>query len=235
MQAKYSMGMNNKKRRTLLVMSDHAFMAYELGLVVSRCCRSMDLNGALTAYSSAASLGVHPSADAFANLLSLAAGLGAQGSGCGTHREHEPPHSLHHALQVHAHMKRLGLSISEACHSALIRCCCLEAAPLRGFCFYRAMQAGGVGPKLRSFSSLLLALSYVGVGTGVGTVAVGAGVVGTALERVRARRVGFALYREMGDRYDIAPLERDYASLLRLCLPARLLHIVGVDTGARAA
>jgi hypothetical protein len=39
MQAKYSMGMNNKKRRTLLAMSDHAFMAYELGLVVSRCCR----------------------------------------------------------------------------------------------------------------------------------------------------------------------------------------------------
>lgn len=37
--AKYKMALNNKKRRTLLGMNEKAFHAYELGLIVSRCCR----------------------------------------------------------------------------------------------------------------------------------------------------------------------------------------------------
>jgi hypothetical protein len=36
---KYKMALNNKKRRTLLGLNDKAFHAYELGLIVSRCCR----------------------------------------------------------------------------------------------------------------------------------------------------------------------------------------------------
>jgi hypothetical protein len=30
---------NNKKRRLLMGLSDSAFMSYELGLIVSRCCK----------------------------------------------------------------------------------------------------------------------------------------------------------------------------------------------------
>jgi hypothetical protein len=37
--AKYKMALNNKKRRTLREMTPNAFHAYELGLIVSRCCR----------------------------------------------------------------------------------------------------------------------------------------------------------------------------------------------------
>lgn len=37
--AKYKMALNNKKRRTLMSMSEKAFHSYELGLIVSRCCR----------------------------------------------------------------------------------------------------------------------------------------------------------------------------------------------------
>lgn len=37
--AKYKMALNNKKRRTLLAMNDKAFHSFELGLIVSRCCR----------------------------------------------------------------------------------------------------------------------------------------------------------------------------------------------------
>ena len=36
---KYKMALNNKKRRTLMGMNEKAFHAYELGLIVSRCCR----------------------------------------------------------------------------------------------------------------------------------------------------------------------------------------------------
>jgi len=37
--AKYKMALNNKKRRTLLAMNEKAFHSFELGLIVSRCCR----------------------------------------------------------------------------------------------------------------------------------------------------------------------------------------------------
>lgn len=30
---------NNKKRRLLMGLSDSAFMSYELGLIVSKCCK----------------------------------------------------------------------------------------------------------------------------------------------------------------------------------------------------
>lgn len=36
---KYKMSLNNKKRRTLMGMTEKAFHSYELGLIVSRCCR----------------------------------------------------------------------------------------------------------------------------------------------------------------------------------------------------
>jgi hypothetical protein len=35
----YKMSVNNKKRRTLMSMTDKLFQSYELGLIVSRCCR----------------------------------------------------------------------------------------------------------------------------------------------------------------------------------------------------
>lgn len=34
---------NNKKRRLLMGLSDSAFMSYELGLIVSRCCKVMKI------------------------------------------------------------------------------------------------------------------------------------------------------------------------------------------------
>jgi len=30
---------NNKKKRLLMGLSEHAFMSYELGLIVSKCCK----------------------------------------------------------------------------------------------------------------------------------------------------------------------------------------------------
>ena len=39
LKLKYKMALNNKKRRTLLTMTDKLFHSFELGLVISRCCR----------------------------------------------------------------------------------------------------------------------------------------------------------------------------------------------------
>jgi len=193
-------------------MNEKAFHAYELGLIVSRCCRDLDLEGAFSAYKTAVEFEAVPSSETFCNLLSLTAGLGEQGSGQALVRETEPPHNLTAALTVYEGMLRHNVIVPESSYTALIRCCCINQQPFRGLQFYRDMQKLSISPKLRTFTSLLDALSLFSARGNHGSVDVPGGATTTALES------GFTLYEEIVGKYGLELTEKEYLYMLRLCL-----------------
>lgn len=206
-------------------LSDSAFMSYELGLIVSKCCKvinhcrrwssirccepcilhpsqDMDLSSAYEAYLRFKEQDVYPNHTTFTNLLSLTAGLGEQGSGQDIKRQVEPPSDIHAALQIYSDMVGRQLSIPESAFSALIRSCCMNDLTGQAMEFYRQLQQlVDVHPKLRTFSRLLDALSQS--------------------PRPADHCECVHVFDELVTRYKLIPTEREYVYMLRLCLRTR--------------
>lgn len=174
----------------------------------------MDLEGAYMAYLNAKSIEVAPGAETFCNLLSLTAGLGVQGSGQAMVRVEEPPHNLEAALIIYEDMLRCEVAVPEASYTALIRCCCINQQPYRGLQFFREMQRLNITPKLRSFTSLLDALS-----THSDTAQSKLDVPAPA-DFANHIECGFGIYNEMIHKYELDPTEKEFVCMLRLCLSA---------------
>jgi pentatricopeptide repeat protein len=186
--------------------------------------QDMDLDAAFAAYMNAKDAGVTPGAETFCNLLSLTAGLGTQGSGQAMVRDREPPHNLEAAMVVYADMLSHSVEVPEASYTAIIRCCCINQQPFRGLQFYRDMQKLNITPKLRTFTSLLEALSShdqhtvdasVTAATAAQTSTATTAITDSVIER------GFALYEEMQRMYALEPSEKEFLCMLRLCLQSR--------------
>lgn len=140
--------------------------------------------------------GIIAQKETFYVLLSLSAGLGEQGSGSYPIREVEPPSDLPSAEIVFADMRIHSIAFNESCYTAMIRCYCQHHQVENALkLFYEMVDDSALQPKLRTFSSIFLALVEVNN-------------ISTA----------FKLYEMMVDRFQIDPHEKEYLSLLRLCI-----------------
>ena len=176
------------------------------------------MDGAFKEYTNAKEAGAVFNSETYCNLLSLTAGLGEQGSGQALIREKEPPNNLTAALIVYEDMLRNKVTVPEASYTALIRCCCVNQQPLRGWKFYQDMQELNISPKLRTFTSLLDALSTATSShetTITSTTSITTITDTTTMNNIEC---GFKLYNEMLHQYGLEPTEKEYIAMLRLCL-----------------
>ena len=94
-----------KLRKRLERMQPAAFASYKMQQTVSKCMKEMNLRRAIEAYNTARKEGIKIGQDSLHALLSLAAGLGEQGSNLGPPRTEEPPSDYHMALTLFKDMK----------------------------------------------------------------------------------------------------------------------------------
>lgn len=184
---------NKKKRRLLLTMTDKSFSSFKLGIVISRCCKSMNLDKAYEAFLEAKKNDIQPSNETYSNLLSLTSGLGDQGSSLAPPREIEPPQNIDAAFVVYKEMKSINFPFNEASYTAIIRCCCLNNREIEGYNLYKDMQKFDINPKLRTYQYLLQAFANVG-----------------------DSNIGFELFNELVEKYQLPPSEREYINMLKL-------------------
>jgi hypothetical protein len=154
-------------------------------------------------------------------------------SGSGCRRSLDAGSNLKGAIEIYADARQLGIDIHEPSYSALIRCTtaigsiasnasnattsanittatsanittattttirCHAAndLPMEALGLFRQLETRGLSPKHRTFSPLLAALCRGG------HVA-----------------LSFELFHSMADKYALIPLEKDYTSMLQLCL-----------------
>lgn len=202
--ALHSVIANKKKRRNLIALPTNAFESYKLGVIVSICCKAMDLDRAYAAYCQAKESGITPSQDTFTNLLSLTAGLGDQGSSLAPPREIEPPQNMAAALVVFEDMKSHEVKIHESSYTAMIRCCSMNGHANQALSLYNEMRTHELTPKLRTFSPLLAAFAKFG---------------SDANRYQEGLEICYALFNDMTS-YSLIPTEREYLSMLRLLISA---------------
>ena len=94
-----------KLRKRIERMQPCAFATYKFQQTISKCMKEMDLAKATEAYNSARKEGITIGQDSLHALLSLAAGLGEQGSTSGPLRTEEPPSDYDMALSLFTEMK----------------------------------------------------------------------------------------------------------------------------------
>lgn len=193
--AQYPTSVSRKKRRDLLEVSPSSFHSFRVGVIISDCCKRLDLALASSTYMSAKAEGVYPSANVFCNFLNLAAGFGEQGSGTGPRRTHEPPSDADTAFIVFSDMKTQGLSIGESIYSAMIRCSCAHGRMEQALQLYEEMKAADIAPKLRTFTHITQLLS----------------------ERSQLVRC-LAVFDDMVQRHGITPSERIFLSVFLVLL-----------------
>jgi pentatricopeptide repeat protein len=185
--------MSKKKQRTLTQMTPQQRETYDLGVFLTNCCKTMDLDAAMRGYLEAKQRGIHPPKFSFNTLLALAAGLGEQGSGSFPIRTEEPPSDIAAAFTVFNDAKAVEAPIHEAAYSGLIRCCSLNQRHVDGLALLREMQSMGITPRIRSYSALLAAYC-------------------ACLDEPQS----IILFEELTDKYHLQPSEKDYMSMLQL-------------------
>lgn len=191
----FGMGkLNRKKKRYLLECARKQFDSFKLGTIVSHSCKKMDLTGAFDTYKQYRDIGVYPSFDDFCNLLSLVAGLGEQGSSAAPTREVEPPQDVTACSEVFEDLRGEGHKLNENIYTAVIRCLSMNDRQDRALELYKEMQQKEIVPKGRTFTHLLGAYSLCG-----------------------NKAVCFDLYRDITERYEMIPAERDYVNMLKVC------------------
>ena len=127
-------------------------------------------------------------------MLSLTAGLGAQGNCSGPPRLIDPPSDMAAAFTVYNDMKNANLNIPESAYSALIRCSSNNNNPSQALELLREMQLFNIKPKLRTFSHLFETLSRNGL-----------------------YEECFDLFEELTSKYELIPSENDYNNILKSC------------------
>lgn len=192
-----------KRLKQLVVLPRLTYEAYKLSVVISNCCRDMNLEKAVETYNAARSIGVVASIDTFSNLISLVAGLGDQGSGTGPPREIEPPTDIAAASAIYVDMKAAGIPFSESIYTAMIRCNSINNRPHEALALYHEMRELNdsdtsttvMTPKLRTFSPMLAAFSAIG-----------------------ELKICLSLYDDMVNKYNLRPAERDYLCMLKVTI-----------------
>jgi pentatricopeptide repeat protein len=158
--------------------------------------QTLNITTAIQAYLELKAKGIVAQKETYHVLLSLTAGLGEQGSGSYPIREIEPPSDLPSAEIVFTDMRSNQVVLNESCYTAMIRCYCQNHRVDSALTlFYEMIDERELQPKLRSFSSLFLALA-----------------------ENKDISTAFKLYGIMIHRFHLDPLEKDYLSLLRLCI-----------------
>lgn len=151
----------------------------------------MDIEGAFRAYTDSKSSNIFPSTNVYANLLSLTAGFGDQGSGSGPPRESDPPSNFNAAFQIYSDMRERRIPFLEASYTAMIRCFCLNHKSIEAMALYDELKSKLIVPKLRTFYQLLKLLSTES-----------------------NESMCFLLYRDMTETYKLIPTEREYNCML---------------------
>ena len=138
---------------------------------------------------------VRPNKDAFNNVLALAAGLGEQGSGSFPIRKKEPPSDMEAAFMIFQDAKAVDIPIQEASYAGLIRCLALNGRHEEGLTLLREMQSKELKMRLRCYSALLSAFCKNGNAD-----------------------VSIQLFTELTEKYSLEPTEKEYLSILSLCV-----------------
>ena len=191
----HNMGkLNRKKKRFLLECSREQVDTFKLGIIIAESCKQMDLRGAFQSYREYKAMGVFPSFDDACNLLSLVAGLGEQGSSAGPLRVTEPPQDVEACSTVFRDLKEREVQLNENNYTAVIRCLSMNDRSGEALELYREMKSHGIPPKLRTFTHLLAAHSHRG-----------------------DKEVCFELYKDITEKNNLYPSEKDYVSMLKVC------------------
>ena len=85
----------------------------------------------------------------------------------------------------------------ESVFTAMIRCCSNNLKPNEAYAIYKQMQELNLIPKLRTFSPLLAIYSTL---------------------KEEGINVCFELFDELLNRYSLTPTEKEYTSLLKVCI-----------------
>lgn len=150
---------------------------------------------AVSAYKTIRDIGAPISNDSFNNLISFLGGLGEQGSGSYPVREKEPPTDIIWALTAYNDALAANVELYESSYTALIRCCCSNHDREKALSFLRELQEKNVAPRMRTYTPLLQAYS----------------------EAINGK-VAFQLYEECLVKYNLQLGERDYITMLKLCV-----------------
>eukprot|EP00596_Hydrurales_sp_CCMP1899_P007445 CAMPEP_0119043862 /NCGR_PEP_ID=MMETSP1177-20130426/26426_1 /TAXON_ID=2985 /ORGANISM="Ochromonas sp, Strain CCMP1899" /LENGTH=181 /DNA_ID=CAMNT_0007012875 /DNA_START=21 /DNA_END=562 /DNA_ORIENTATION=- len=117
---------NRRKKKLLAFLPKGSYETYKLGVIIANCCKDMDLGQGVEAYLRAKQEDVKPNNATFANLLSLTAGFGDQGSSLAPIRTVVPPTNMDSAFMIFKDMKEALYVFNESIYSAMIRCCILN-------------------------------------------------------------------------------------------------------------
>jgi pentatricopeptide repeat protein len=128
-------------------------------------------------------------------LISLVAGLGEQGSGSYPIREKEPPHDIESALSIFDDTKQNNIELFESSYTALIRCSCLNGLLDKAMEFFNELKEKALTPRMRTYTPLIYTSSAM-----------------------QNSKLCFDLYKEAVVRYNLVLGEKDYVSLLKLCV-----------------
>jgi hypothetical protein len=112
---------NKKKRRKILDYTKSRYESYKFTVVISDCCKHMDLDRAYTAYKEAIQNKVVIPYEIYSSLISLVAGLGEQGSSSGPIRTQQPPSDVIAARHIFTNMREKHIPLSESVYTAMIR------------------------------------------------------------------------------------------------------------------
>jgi pentatricopeptide repeat protein len=208
--------MNKKKRRKIFEMSDDRFESYKFSVVVSDCCRYMDIDRIYAAYKEAKRNNVYVQYELYSSLISLVAGFGDQGcNATAPPRTVIPPSDVNAAREIFTDMQKACIPFGESIYTAMIRCYSLNNAEKEALELYKEMirpftpdertkiilEPGQDNlieryerpflPKLRTFSPLMLGFSLT-----------------------NDWETCIWIYKEMTERFMLLPMERDYVALL---------------------
>lgn len=156
--------MGPKRRKKIESLTQSQFETFKIGVIISACCRKMDIAQATEAYHDGKSRGIILSNESCMNLLSLVAGLGDQGSGLAQPRDIVPPSDLETAIEIFRELKAdENIRLNEASYTAMIRCYSCNSRPIEALELYREMQNVGLKPRMRTFTPMLAAFSKLGM------------------------------------------------------------------------
>jgi len=187
---------HKKTRRGLLLMEEPEFLTYKLRVVVSNCCRTQDVTRGAEVYRLAKDMGTKGNGGIFSSLLNLLCGPGEPGSGSKRRRQDaEQVTDIDTAFMVFQDLKDSGVTPTESCYTALIRCLSLAQRCDEALLLLAELQERKLMPRLRSFSPLLLALS-------------------------KERRIEdvFAVFKQLSEKHALPPGEGDYVAVLSVCV-----------------
>ena len=134
--------------------------------------------------------------------------MGEPGHGCQIQRFAESPNDIELATMIFDDMQQLSIIPTEAAYSALIRCYCQSKDNKytnKAYSIYEDLKSKGIHPKQRTFTSLLQYYSLPST-------------TSTTSTNHNNQEICYNLFHEMQEIFNIIPTEKEYISLLRVCL-----------------